>query len=84
MSIRMYSAREAADYLGGGEYAVSVSTVNRWRKIYFLEGHRFGRAFYYTKRQLDACLGYRRLDSRIHSDELDDELDERKVVDHDQ
>jgi len=66
--IRIYSPQEAADYCGGRDGAVSVQTINRWRRAGYLRFLPFGRGNYYTKDALDECLELRSLESRIHEE----------------
>ena len=66
--VRLYSPLEAADYCGGPDGAVSVQTINRWRRTGYLRHLPFGRGFYYTKSALDECLTFRDLGNRIQED----------------
>ena len=63
--VRLYSPQEAADYCGGPLGAVSVQTVNRWRKTGWLRSVPIGRGHLYTKEALDECLGLRGYSTRI-------------------
>ena len=54
--VRLYSPLEAADYCGGPLGAVSVQTVNRWRRTDNLRSIPIGRGYVYTKEALDECL----------------------------
>ena len=67
--VRLYSSLEAADYCGGPDGAVSVQTVNRWRKTDHLRSIPIGRGFVYTKEALDECLGKRGYTTRITEEE---------------
>ena len=64
-SVRLYSPQEAADYCGGSGGAVSVGTINRWRRTGWLRSLPFGRGNYYTRDALDECLELRKLGNRI-------------------
>ena len=66
--VRLYSSQEAADYCGGQGGAVSVQTINRWRRTGYLRHLPFGRGHYYTKDALDECLNLRNLGNRITSE----------------
>ncbi len=67
--VRIYSPQEAADYCGGPTGAVSVQTVNRWRRTGWLRSLPFGRGYYYTLDALDECLQLRNLGNRITKEE---------------
>jgi len=67
--VRLYSSLEAADYCGGPLGAVSVQTVNRWRKTGCLRSIPIGRGYVYTKEALDECLGLRGYTTRITEEE---------------
>jgi hypothetical protein len=67
--VRLYSPQEAADYCGGPSGAVSVQTVNRWRRTGWLRSLPFARGYYYTKDALDECLKLRQLGNRITIEE---------------
>jgi len=67
--VRLYSSQEAADYCGGPLGAVSVQTINRWRRTGYLRHLPFGRGYYYTQDALDECLILRRLGNRITREE---------------
>jgi hypothetical protein len=68
-AVRLYSPQEAADYCGGPLGAVSVQTVNRWRKTGWLRSIPIGRGYVYTKEALDECLGLRGYSTRITGEE---------------
>ena len=67
--VRLYSPQEAADYCGGPDGAVSVQTINRWRRTGYLRNLPFGRGYYYTRDALDECLQLRNLGNRIAIEE---------------
>ena len=67
--VRLYSPFEAADYCGGPDGAVSVQTINRWRKANCLRSIPIGRGYVYTKEALDECLRDRGYSTRITEEE---------------
>ncbi len=67
--VRLYSPQEAADYCGGPLGAVSVGTVNRWRKTGWLRSITIGRGYVYLKEALDECLALRGYSTRITEEE---------------
>ena len=69
VQVRLYSSLEAADYCGGPLGAVSVQTINRWRKTGCLRSIPIGRGYVYTKDALDECLRDRGYSTRITEEE---------------
>ena len=64
--VRLYSAREAADYCGGPEGSVHIATIRRWRETGWLRKIELNpKSYMYTKEMLDECLELKGYKNRI-------------------
>jgi hypothetical protein len=71
--VRLYNAREAADYCGGQSASVSIDTIRRWRWEGYIKPIWIGginrQYCIYTKQALDECLTLKGYSNRIEESE---------------